>query len=143
VSGEFSLQSDNLLTELNWTYLIVSLLPYGESIGEGGGWVVWASGYAPLFLVHWVLFRVLFSSGIAKLYVSTRWKEGTAMDVYYWTQPLPTRIAYYAHTYLPRSFHRLCSYSAPFFEMFIPLIGLIPLWACQEIAFWSIASILV
>ncbi|MCI0416013.1 lipase maturation factor family protein [bacterium] len=57
-----------------------------------------------LWLFWWLLFRLLFSSGVVKLTSGDpAWKDLTAMQYHYETQPLPTWIGWYVHQ-LPRWF---------------------------------------
>ncbi|MBI3449245.1 MAG: lipase maturation factor family protein [Acidobacteria bacterium] len=49
-----------------------------------------------VFLLHWLLFRLMFTSGIVKLGAPTpEWRDLTALDFHYETQPLPTWTAWY------------------------------------------------
>ncbi len=58
------------------------------------------------WLVRLVLFKLMFSSGWAKLASGDEaWRELGALFVHYETQPLPTPLAWYAH-HLPLWFHR-------------------------------------
>ena len=51
-----------------------------------------------LFLFRFLLFRVVFSSGLVKLLSQDRtWSNLTALSYHYETQPLPTWIGWYAH----------------------------------------------
>lgn len=51
-----------------------------------------------VFLLWFVLFRFMFTSGLAKLaWGSEDWRTLEAMEVHYETQPLPTKAAYYLH----------------------------------------------
>ncbi|HLJ15575.1 MAG TPA: lipase maturation factor family protein [Bryobacteraceae bacterium] len=51
-------------------------------------WRVW--------LLWWLLFRLIFLSGSVKLLShDPTWRSLTALDYHYWTQPLPTPIAWY------------------------------------------------
>ncbi len=53
---------------------------------------------AILFLQRWLLFRLVFSSGIVKLLSGDpTWRNLTALNYHYETQPLPTWIGWYAH----------------------------------------------
>ncbi|MBI4227778.1 MAG: lipase maturation factor family protein [Candidatus Omnitrophica bacterium] len=57
------------------------------------------------WLLRWLLFRLMFSSGIVKLASSDpAWASLTALTYHYQTQPLPTWIGWYAH-HLPRAAH--------------------------------------
>lgn len=53
---------------------------------------------AVLWLMRWLLFRLMFLSGVTKLtYHDPTWWGLTALEVHYQTQPLPTWIGWYAH----------------------------------------------
>jgi len=55
-----------------------------------------------LFLYRFLLFRVMFSSGVAKLASGDpTWRDGTALHFYYETQPLPTWGGWYVHQLPP------------------------------------------
>src|SRR3989442_4944348 len=58
------------------------------------------------WLVLWLLFRLMFLSGITKLTSGDpTWRDLTALDYHFWTQPLPPWTAWYAH-WLPEWTHR-------------------------------------
>ena len=49
------------------------------------------------FLLIWLLFRLVFASGVVKLSSGDpAWLNGTALDYHYFTQPLPTPVAWFA-----------------------------------------------
>ncbi|AFV84110.1 lipase maturation factor family protein [Alteromonas mediterranea] len=58
-----------------------------------------------LWLLWWLLFRLMFESGIVKLTwndvgdlsIENVWESLTALEFHYWTQPLPLPTAWYAH----------------------------------------------
>jgi len=51
-----------------------------------------------LWLLRWLLFRLMFMSGAVKLLsADSTWWNLTALNVHYETQPLPTWIGWYAH----------------------------------------------
>ncbi len=59
-----------------------------------------------LGLLKWLLFRLMFASGIAKIASGDpTWKNLTALNFHYETQPLPTPLAWYIHQ-LPEGFHQ-------------------------------------
>ena len=50
------------------------------------------------FLLVWLLFRLMLSSGVVKLASGDpTWRSLTALRYHYWTQPLPTWIGWYAN----------------------------------------------
>lgn len=78
-----SFQWDALLLEVGFLGIFFALSPPT---------ILW------ILLLWFVLFRFMFSSGYAKLVWGTKeWRELTAMDYHYETQPLPTVFGYYAH----------------------------------------------
>jgi hypothetical protein len=57
------------------------------------------------YLLVWLMFRIYFESGIAKILGhDPEWRNFTAMDEYYQNGPLPTWIAWYVQ-HLPHGFH--------------------------------------
>jgi hypothetical protein len=50
-----------------------------------------------VWLYRWLLFRYLFLAGAAKLLSGDpTWRDLSALDYHFWTQPLPTPLAWYA-----------------------------------------------
>jgi lipase maturation factor 1 len=95
-----SYQSDGMLLEAG--FISMFLAP--------PGWRPrWGSSKQPSrvsrYLLIWLMFRIYFESGIAKILGrDPEWRDFTAMDQYYQNGPLPTWIAWYAHQ-LPHWFH--------------------------------------
>src|SRR5262249_19337467 len=59
-----------------------------------------------IWLVRWLVFRLMFMSGIAKLMSKDpTWWSFTALDFHYETQPLPAWTSWYIHQ-MPRWFHQ-------------------------------------
>lgn len=51
-----------------------------------------------VFLMWMILFRFMFSSGVVKFLLgSQEWRNLSAMEYHYETQPIPNRMAYYFH----------------------------------------------
>src|ERR1700691_4609705 len=95
-----SYQSDGMLLEAGFISLF--FVP--------SGWRPrWGSSDPPSrasrYLLVWLMFRIYFESGIAKILGrDPEWRDFTAMDQYYQNGPLPTWIAWHAHQ-LPHAFH--------------------------------------
>ena len=75
----------------------------------------WTPGFPPaaapsriiLWLFWWLLFRLMFSSGFAKWRSGDRaWRNLSALNYHYETQPLPPWTAWHMHQ-LPGGFHKL------------------------------------
>jgi predicted DCC family thiol-disulfide oxidoreductase YuxK len=86
-------QWDNLLLETGFLAIFFAPLQ----------WLPRRSREAPpsrlvLWLLRWLLFRLMFESGCIKLLSGDpMWRHLTALTVHYQTQPLPTWIGWYAH----------------------------------------------
>lgn len=73
-----------------------------------------------LVLLWMILFRLMFSSGLIKLFASTpEWRQLEAMRYHYETQPLPNKIAYYLHK-MPLAWARLSVIGTLILETIIP-----------------------
>ena len=79
-----------------------------------------------LWLVRFLLFRLMFASGVVKLASGDpTWWDLTALRVHYETQPLPTWIGWYAHQ-LP-AWAQTASTAAMFFiELVLPFFVFLP-----------------
>lgn len=78
------------------------------------------------WLVAWLLFRLVLSSGLAKLLSGDRtWRRLTALQSHYETQPLPTPLAWFMHR-LPAPVHRACAGIMFAVELGAPLLLLFP-----------------
>ncbi|MBI2711593.1 MAG: lipase maturation factor family protein [Bdellovibrio sp.] len=97
-------QWDALLLEVGFLAILFApwtLLPFSPSRG------VREKAPSPfiLFLLRFVLFKVIFFSGWVKLTSGDpNWANLTAIGFHYETQPLPTWVSWYAHK-LPEWFH--------------------------------------
>jgi lipase maturation factor 1 len=58
-----------------------------------------------VFMMRWLLFRIMFESGLVKLVEGdVHWRHFTAMEVMYETCPFPTILGYFAFS-LPHAWH--------------------------------------
>lgn len=84
------------------------------------------SPVAAEWLVRWLLFRLMFSSGFVKLRSGDpAWRDLTALTFHYETQPLPTWIGWFAHQ-LPLGFHKLSCAVMFVIETAIPFLIFAP-----------------
>jgi len=95
-----------------------------------------------LFLFWWLLFRLVYLSGIVKLKSGDEtWKNLTALTYHYETQPLPTWVSWYAH-HLPVWFHQFSTVTMFAIELVIPFLLFFPrvirLWAGGLIVFLQV-----
>lgn len=73
------------------------------------------------FLIAWLLFRLMFQSGMVKLTAGDScWHDLTALLYHYETQPLPTWTAWYVH-HLPQWFQKASVALMFFVELAAPL----------------------
>ncbi len=79
-----------------------------------------------VFLFRWLLFRLTFLSGAVKLMShDPTWRNLTAMTYHYWTQPLPTPLAWYA-SQLPFWFQRFSTAMVFVIELAVPFLFFAP-----------------
>ena len=93
-------QVDRLMLET--TLVCLAYAPAGYRPGLGA-----ASPPRPiaLFMLRWLLFRIMFENGIIKVISGDpRWRDWTAMDFLYETSPFPTILGYLDHQ-LSHSYH--------------------------------------
>jgi hypothetical protein len=123
----FWFQWDNLLLE---TSALALLLPASPSVPPHP-WVI--------FLFRWLVFRLLFESGLAKVQGGApSWVPLMAMAYYYETAPLPSLGGWYAHQ-LPLWAHRWISA----FTLLGELVGPLLIWGprlARRVAFVAIAG---
>ena len=153
VAREFlSYQWDALLLEAGFLAIFVAPLVVRER---------WRTPVAPprlgVWLMLWLVFRLMFGSGIVKLASGDpTWRNLTAMTFHYETQPIPTPIAWYAHQ-LPLWMHKASTaatigieLAAPFFIVapgvprraaFVLLVGLqVVIAVTGNFAFFNLLS---
>lgn len=110
-----SYQWDALLLEAGFLSIFLvppSILP-SQALRAPSPWII--------FLFRWLLFRLIFMSGVAKLISGDlTWRNLTAMAYHYETQPLPDPLAWYMHK-LPALFQK-------FSTLFSLVIELVPPW---------------
>jgi hypothetical protein len=101
-----------------WDFMLLEagflaiFLPWGSPV------VVW--------LMHWLLFRVRFQSGVAKLMSGDEsWSGLTALNHYFETQPIPHAGAWFAHQ-LPDWLLRAGTGWTLFVELLVPLLVFLP-----------------
>jgi hypothetical protein len=75
-----------------------------------------------LWLLRWLLFRLMFLSGAVKLLSGdAAWRDLTALRFHYWTQPLPTLASYYANL-LPNAFQTASAVVMFAIELLVPFL---------------------
>ena len=78
-----------------------------------------------LWLFRWLLFRLMFASGFVKLASDEVWRNLTALNFHYETQPLPTGFGWYAHQ-LPEAFQKVSVIGMFAAELVVPFLIFAP-----------------
>ncbi|MBI4540284.1 MAG: lipase maturation factor family protein [Gemmatimonadetes bacterium] len=112
-----SFQWDGLLLEAG--FLAVFLASWRLLPGSGRAAPMAALA---LFLLWWLLFRLIFQSGLGKLTSGDpTWRDLTALHYHYLTQPLPTWTAWWMHQ-TPGWFKKLSVLATYVLEILVPLL---------------------
>jgi hypothetical protein len=95
-----------------------------------------------VWLYRWLLFRLMFESGLVKIESKDlTWANFTALDYHFLTQPLPTPPAYFA-AMLPEWIHRVSTGGVFFVELLVPFLIFLPrrfrLAACAAIVLFQL-----
>ncbi|XP_032914901.1 lipase maturation factor 2 isoform X2 [Catharus ustulatus] len=125
-------QWDSLLLEAG--FLAVLVAPLGLFRGGSQAWRPHDS--VTFWAVRWLLFRLMFASGVVKL--SSRcptWWGLTALTYHYETQCIPTPGAWFAHQ-LPVWFHKLSVVATYVIEVALPLLFFAPLRRLRLFSFY-------
>jgi lipase maturation factor 1 len=118
-----SFQWDILLLEVG--FLAIFLAPWRPLEPP------WHSGTSRVsttiaWLERWLLFRLMILSGAVKLLSNDpTWRDHTALDYHYWTQPLPTPVAWYAAQW-PDWFQRISVVGVFALELGVPVLIFTP-----------------
>ncbi|MBE7555084.1 MAG: lipase maturation factor family protein [Anaerolineales bacterium] len=79
-----------------------------------------------LWLLRWLLFKLMFSSGVVKLLSGDpTWRDLTALTYHYETQPLPAWTSWYAHQ-LPEWFQKSSVAGMFVIELVVPFLIFAP-----------------
>ncbi|XP_068257771.1 lipase maturation factor 2 [Nyctibius grandis] len=126
-------QWDSLLLEAG--FLAVLVAPLRPLAWRSPAWR--AHDGVTFWLVRWLLFRLMFASGVVKL--TSRcptWWGLTALTYHYETQCIPTPGAWFAHQ-LPGWFQKLSVVATYVIEIAVPLLFFAPLRRLRLFAFYS------
>ncbi|KAI1882528.1 hypothetical protein AGOR_G00251680 [Albula goreensis] len=124
-------QWDNLLLETGFLAILVAPLSLFRSMSSSkhhDGITFW--------LVRWLLFRLMFASGVVKL--TSRcptWWGLTALTYHYETQCIPTPLAWFAHQ-LPVWFQKLSVVGTFVIEIAVPFLFFAPIRCLRLGAFY-------
>ena len=86
----------------------------------------WAAPPLILWLFWWLLFRLMFFSGVMKLRSQdSSWRKLVALKYHYETQPLPTPAAWFAHQ-MPLTVHKVSTLLTLTIEVLMPFLIFFP-----------------
>lgn len=126
-------QWDTLLLETGFLCIIVS--PFGinkDSPRKGSS----PSDAVKLWLVQWLLFRLIVTSPINKLSSGDpSWWNLKALSIHFQSMALPTPLAWYSH-HLPAWLLKLTTAFSLGTELLLPPLLLLPLRGAKKIAFY-------
>ena len=90
---------------------------------EAGFLSIFLDGSLPrMWLLRWLLFRLMFLSGAVKLLSGDEtWRSLTALEYHYYTQPLPTPVAWYMQQ-MPAGFQHASTAFVFVVELLVPLL---------------------
>ena len=116
----FNFQWDVLLLETGFLAIFISCLSVRDKINI-------TSSYHKFYmwLLRWLLFRLMFASGYVKLVSDEVWRNLTALNFHYETQPLPTLLGWYIHQ-LPEWFQKVSTLFMFGVELVIPFLIFAP-----------------
>lgn len=129
--------------QVDWLMLEVALLciPFAPAGFRPGLGVHSPPRRIAVFMVRWLLFRVMFESGLAKILSGeAQWANLTAMDAFYEIAPCPTIVGYHFF-HLPHFWHAgevILTFAA---EILAPLLALFAGRRGRWIAFWLWAAL--
>ncbi|XP_061061398.1 lipase maturation factor 2 isoform X1 [Eubalaena glacialis] len=132
-------QWDSLLLETGFLALLVAplRLPPRHKHAQGRLAGVLPHEDLPFWLVRWLLFRLMFASGVVKL--TSRcpaWWGLTALTYHFETQCLPTPASWFAH-HLPVWLHKLSVVATFLIEIAVPPLFFAPVRRLRLAAFYS------
>ena len=115
-----SFQWDVLLLEAGFLAIFFAPLQLRETFTRAS-----QPSTAFLWLLRWLLFRLIFASGFVKLASDEVWRNLTALNFHYETQPLPTSLGWYAHQF-PEWFQKVSVIGMFAAELVVPFLIFAP-----------------
>ncbi|EFN87863.1 lipase maturation factor 2 [Harpegnathos saltator] len=124
-------QWDVLLLEVG--FLCIFIAPFWYSRWKSNT----PSDAMVFWMVRWLLFRLMFSSGVVKLTSGCpMWWKLDALNVHFESQCIPTPLAWYAH-HLPAWYLRLATVFANVIELAVPFLFFFPDIKVRKVAFYA------
>lgn len=142
VGQEFlSFQWDTLLLETGFLAIFLAPVTFWDRFSRN-----YEPPALPRFLLKWLLFRLMFLSGVVKWASGDEaWRTLSALQFHYESQPLPPWTAWYAH-HLPHWFHQFSTLLMFGIELLVPFLFFAPrrlrFGACAAAIFLQVLIIL-
>jgi hypothetical protein len=120
-----------------WSWRVTAALFVGRGARPGG------PSRIGVFLLWWLVFRLMFLSGVVKWIADSppAWRDLTALRYHYETQPLPTWTSWYAF-HLPAGFQSFSTAGVLVIEGLVPILFFFPrkarLFACGATVFLQV-----
>ena len=83
-----------------------------------------------VWLLRWLLFRVMFGAGMIKMRGDPCWRDLTCLDYHYETQPMPNPLSWFFH-WSPEWFHKSGVLFNHFAELVVPFAYFLPQPLCS------------
>ncbi|XP_029157826.1 lipase maturation factor 2-like [Nylanderia fulva] len=124
-------QWDILLLEVGFLCILVAPFWYPQR-----GKPSTPSDAVTFWTVRWLLFRLMFASGVVKFTSDCPlWWKLDALNIHFESQCIPTPLAWYAH-HLPAWFLRLSTVATNNIELVIPILFFFPIRKVRIVAFY-------
>jgi len=95
---------------------------------------------AAVWVVRLTVFRFMFMGGMVKLISGDpSWRDFTALDWHFYTQPLPNPLAWYAH-HAPEGFRQFLTGGTLFVELLLPVLIIMPR-RLRHLAAWAFIAL--
>ena len=151
ISDSFGIVLSTVVWALLW-FLYLSLVNVGQTF-YGFGWesILLETGFLAIFLgskdtappviviwlLRWVLFRIMFGAGLIKWRGDPCWRDLTCLTYHYETQPMPNPLSWYIHQ-MPVWFHKIGVLFTFFVELIVPFGVFLPNPVC-----WIAGAIMI
>ena len=84
------------------------------------------------WMIRWYLFRIMMGAGLIKIKNGRQWRDLTAMDYFYETQPVPNPLSRFFHR-MPKAWHRFEVLTNHVVELILPWLLLLPIPAWRQV----------
>jgi hypothetical protein len=104
-----------------WESILLEACFYAILLGSRGA----APQTVAVWLLRWLLFRVMFGAGLIKMRGDPCWRDLTCLDYHYETQPMPNPLSWFFH-WAPAWSHKSGVLFNHFAELVVPFAYFMP-----------------